>query len=129
MSILADTKNLLVILHHAIQRMPKVERIEGAPREMKLAAYELISHFTIAKECPEARLAEIQKMIGKFGEIIAAFDLSIQFGLFTDSERFRIAEQLERIEEGVKKWRNATRSPKSQAREQVWEQEALASND
>jgi ATP-dependent protease Clp ATPase subunit len=30
-SILADTKNLLFILHPAVQRMPKIERIEGAP--------------------------------------------------------------------------------------------------
>ena len=29
-SILADAKNLLYILHSAIQRMPKIERIEGA---------------------------------------------------------------------------------------------------
>ena len=36
-SILADAKNLLYILHPAIQRMPKIERIEGAPVEMKRA--------------------------------------------------------------------------------------------
>jgi hypothetical protein len=49
-SILADTKNLLLILHPAIQRMPKIERIEGAPQEMKAACYGIIKHFTIAKE-------------------------------------------------------------------------------
>ena len=36
-SILADAKNLLYILHPAIQRMPKIDRIEGAPVEMKRA--------------------------------------------------------------------------------------------
>ena len=44
---------------------------------------------------------------------------SLQFGLFTDSEKLRIAIQLERIEEGVRKWRNATRSPKSQEQLEV----------
>ncbi|MBR2016487.1 MAG: hypothetical protein IKA00_04190 [Prevotella sp.] len=34
-SILADAKNLLYVLHPAIQRMPKIERIEGAPVEIK----------------------------------------------------------------------------------------------
>ena len=50
-SILADTKNLLYIVYPAIQRMPKIERIEGAPMEMKRAAQQIIHHFSIAKEC------------------------------------------------------------------------------
>ena len=33
-SILADAKNLLYVLYGCIQRMPKIERIEGAPMEM-----------------------------------------------------------------------------------------------
>ena len=49
-SILADAKNLLYILHPAIHRMPKIERIEGAPVEMKRAVQNIIRHFSIAKE-------------------------------------------------------------------------------
>lgn len=118
-SILADVKNLLVVLHPAIQRMPKIERIEGAPQEMKRACYGIIHHFTAAKECPEERLTEIKHMFGCFGELLAAFDLCISFGLLTDSDKLRIAIQLERIEEGVRKWRNATRSPCRQDRQEV----------
>ena len=44
-SILADAKNLLYILHPAIQRMPKIDRIEGAPVEMKRAVQNIIRHF------------------------------------------------------------------------------------
>lgn len=61
-SILADTKNLLYVLYSCIQRMPKIERIEGAPMEMKRAATGIVSSFSIAKECPEVRLQEIHKM-------------------------------------------------------------------
>lgn len=130
-SILADVKNLLYVLHPALQHMPKIERIEGAPQEMKMACYNIIRHFTTAMECPEVRLTNIYQMFGDFGLILATFELCIQFGLFTDSEKLRIAIQLERIEEGIKKWRNATRSPKSQERQEVAseDEESVVSND
>lgn len=118
-SILADVKNLLYVLHPALQRMPKIERIEGAPHEMKTACYSLIRHFATAMECPEVRLQNIHEMFADFGSLLASFELAIQFGLFTDSDKLRIAIQLERIEEGVRKWRNATRSLKSQERQEV----------
>ena len=118
-SILADVKNLLYILHPAMQRMPKIERIEGAPMEMKRACYDLIRHFTVAMECQEVRLHYIHKMISDFGVVLASFELCIQFGLFVDSDKLRIAMQLERIEEGIRKWRNATRSLKSQEWQKV----------
>lgn len=99
--------------------MPKIERIEGAPMEMKRACYDLIRHFTVAMECQDVRLHYIRKMISDFGVVLASFELCIQFGLFVDSEKLRIAIQLERIEEGIKKWRNATRSLRSQERREV----------
>jgi len=113
-SILADTKNLLYILYPAVQKTPKIERMEGAPMEMKRACYDLIRHYTTAKECPEVRLANIQQMFGAIGTLLASFELCVKYGLFTDKERLQIAMQIELIKEGAKKWRNATRSPKSQ---------------
>ena len=131
-SILADVKNLLLVLHPAIQQMPKIERIDGAPQDMKAACYNIIRHFTIAKENPEARIDHIRAMFGEFGVLLAAFDICIQFGLLTGSAQLKIAMQLERIEEGVRKWRNATRSPKSQERQEVAEdtfEESAVSNN
>ena len=128
-SILADTKNLLRVLHPALQHMPKIERIEGAPCEMKRACYNLIRHFTTGIECPEVRLESIHKMFGDFGTLLACFELCIQFGLFTDTEKLHIAMQLERIEEGIRKWRNATRQPKSQERQEVAEEELAVGID
>lgn len=93
-SILADTKNLLVILHPAIQKMPKIERMEGAPHEMKMACYSIIKHFTMAKECPEVRADNIREMFGDYGELLAAFDLCIHFGLLTDGERLNVKYNL-----------------------------------
>ena len=118
-SILADVKNLLYVLHPALQHMPKIDRIEGAPQQMKVACYDIIRHFSTAMECPEVRLGQIHRMFADFGVILAAFEICLQSGFFTDSERLRIAMQLERIEEGIRKWRNATRSPKSQERQEV----------
>ena len=118
-SILADAKNLLYILHPAIQRMPKIERIEGAPVEMKRAVQNIIRHFSIAKECQEVRQEHIREMFGEFGILLANFELCIAQGLLTDSDKLRIAVQLERIEEGVRKWRNASRSLKRQEQQEV----------
>ena len=118
-SILADVKNLLKILHPAIQKMPKIERIEGAPQELKKACYDMIRHYTKAIECQEERLSNIHGMFGDFGVILAAFELCIDYGLLTDSTKLRIAIQLERIEGGIKRWRNATRFPKSEVQREV----------
>ena len=118
-SILADAKNLLYILHPTIQRMPKIERIEGAPVEMKRAVQNIIRHFAIAKECQEVRQERIREMFGEFGILLANFELCIAQGLLTDKDKLRIAVQLERIEEGVRKWRNAARSLKRQEQQEV----------
>ena len=131
-SILADVKNLLYILHPAMQAMPKIERIEGAPTELKRACYDLIRHFTVAIECQEVRLHYIHKMFADIGVVLASFELCIQFGLFTDKDKLRIAMQLERIEDGIRKWRNASRSLKSQERQEVTDEtseEPAVSND
>ena len=122
-SILADAKNLLFILHPAVQRMPKIERIEGAPVEMKRAVQNIIRHFSIAKECQEVRQERIREIFGEFGILLANFELCIVQGLLTDRDKLRIAEQLERIEEGVRKWRNASRSLKHQEQPQVGSKE------
>ena len=119
-SILADAKNLLYVLYGCIQRMPKIERIEGAPVEMKRATVQnIIRHFSIAKECQEVKQEHIREMFGEYGVLLANFELCIAQGLLTDSDKLRIAVQLERIEEGVRKWRNAARSLKRQEQSQV----------
>ena len=118
-SILADTKNSLFILYPAIQRMPKIERIEGAPVEMKRTAQSIIRHFSIAKECQEVRQEHIREMFGDYGSLLANFEICIAQGLLTDNDKLRVAMQLERIEEGVKKWRNAARSLKRQEQQMV----------
>jgi hypothetical protein len=118
-SILADTKNLLYILYPIIQRMPKIERVEGAPVEMKRAAQGIVRHFSIAKECQEVRQEHIREIFGEFGILLANFELCVTHGFIADKDKLRIATQLERIEEGVRKWRNAARSLKRQEQQMV----------
>lgn len=109
-SILADAKNFLHVLLPAIQRMPKIERHEGAAQEMKIAAFGIVSNFTTAYNCPEVREHYIHKMFGNYGHLLAAFEIAIQQGLFTDSAKYRLAVHLERIEGGISKWHNALKS-------------------
>lgn len=125
-SILADAKNLLYVLYGCIQRMPKIERIEGAPVEMKRAATNIVRSFTIAHECPEVRMEEIRKMIGDYGLLQAAFDLCIVQGLMTDKDKVRVAMIMEQMDEGIKKWRNASRTLNRQEQQQVGPADGVA---
>ena len=88
-SILADAKNLLYILYPAIQRMPKIERIEGAPVEMKRATQNIIRHFSIAKECQEVRQEHIREMLGEFGILLSNFELCITQGLLKNRTSYK----------------------------------------
>lgn len=122
-SILADVKELLKILDTAIKRMPKMYRQHGAAIRMEQAGYDIIHHFTVAYNCKEVRLYEIQQMFGAYGRMIAAFEILMyvkldtqkssdpqnvgQIGLFSDSCKLALARRMERIEEGISKWHNA----------------------
>ena len=85
-------------------------------RELKTIKTETLN--AVAKEVREleTRLTEI---FGEFGILLANFELCVAQGLFTDKDKLRIAAQLERIEEGVRKWRNAARSLKRQEQQEV----------
>ena len=93
-SILADAKNLLYILYPAIQRIPKIERIEGAPIEMKRATQNIIRHFSIAKECQEVRQEHIREMLGEFGILLSNFELCITQGLLKNRTSYQRIMQL-----------------------------------
>jgi hypothetical protein len=108
-SILVDVKMLLQIYHPVFQRMPKIERIDGCAKEFKNACYDMIRHFCIAYNCNEAKTENIRLMIGDFGVMMASFDLVRDFGIATNQDLYLMAEKMERIEESVGKWRNATR--------------------
>lgn len=112
-SILADTKNLLGVLLPAIQRMPKIDRIEGAPVEMKRAAFDVIRHLSIALTCQEVREENIRLMIGDCGVMFAIFEILIRQGLLTSSTQLEIARHLEKIDEGISKWRSSMRKTDS----------------
>ena len=103
-SILAHAKNLLRVYLPAMQRMPKIERWDGAAPSLRQAAFDIIDLYTVAWNCPEARLTSIQRMFGAYGRLIAAFELLVQQGLLTAGTQLAIAEQLERMEEGIAKW-------------------------
>ena len=87
--------------------------------EMKRAANGIVESFSIAKECQEVRLQEIHRMFGYYGRMLANFDLCIVQGLMTDSDKVRVATILERIDEGIKRWRNASRTLNRQEQQQV----------
>lgn len=107
LSIEAEAKEMLRHLHPAIQKMAKVERIDGVGAELKRAAYAIIREYHMAYFCPESRIEHIHQLIGWYGHLQAAFEISCQNGQMQDDFKLPIAMRMERIEEGIKKWHNS----------------------
>lgn len=110
LSILASAKGFLSVLLPAMQKVPKIERMDGAVHEMKLSAFDIISHFTTAYNCPEARLENIQLMFGDYGRMLSCFEIANLQNVLTDNVKFELSIQLSKIEEGIVKWHNAVQT-------------------
>ena len=128
-SILVDIENLLDVFEPCFMRMPKIRRIHGAAVRMEDAAYDTIHYFSIAYEMGGDEAAEkrhyINQMLGAYGRMQSCFkrlmkvDIDTQrvsslgtkgeMSLFSDSAKLAIARSMERIEEGIVKWRNSVK--------------------
>lgn len=129
-SILCDTKELLKIYDRLTWHLPKARREHSAVKRFEEAGYRIIHYCTIAMEMKnDGDLQEKRKYIngilGSFGEMLASFEILMdmkvmtqkasdddsrhEMYLFSDSGKLAIARLLERIELGVKKWRNSVR--------------------
>lgn len=95
---------------------------------MKNAAFSLISNFAIAYHHPEVRAEYLRALAGDYAKLQVAFTIALRQGLFVDSTKIGIAMRMERIEEGIGRWRSSL-SPSRQEPAQVsgQPQEARAS--
>ena len=116
-SIPAEVKELLRHVIPAIQRMPKIDRIDGAGAEMKRAAFGIIEEYYAAYYAKDVgtKTEHLLAMSGKYGCLVAAFEIAILQGILKDGFKLPIAMRLERIEEGVRKWRLSMSRPASGA--------------
>jgi len=53
------------------------------------------------------RIEHIQQMVGWYGHLQAAFEVACLLGVLKDGFKLQIAMRMERIEEGIMKWKNA----------------------
>ena len=127
-SIICDAKELMKLYDCLTWHLPKARREHGAVRRFEDAGYRIIHYCTIAmemrQEYEQIRKKEyIERILGSFGEMIAAFEILMdmramtqkksdadsrhEMYLFSDSGKLASARLLERIETGVKKWRNS----------------------
>ena len=125
---MVDTEALLDVFEPAFMTMPKIRRIHGAAVRMEEAAYDIIKHYYIAYNLDdEDELKEkehyIREMIGSFGILQSSFKRLMkvkidtqkksdpeavqQMGMFTDKVKLDLAKSMERIEEGMLKWKNS----------------------
>ena len=129
-SILVDVENLLDVFEPAFMRMPKIRRIHGAAVRMENAAYDIIHNFTIAYEMTVDEAAEkrfyVCQMLGAYGRLQSAFkrlmkvdidtmkssspECKNKMCLFSDSTKLAIARSMEKIEEGIVKWKRSIKS-------------------
>lgn len=107
MQILVDAKKLLSYLLPALQRMPKIERIEGAGQEMKKASFAIISDFTVAYFCQEYRTHYLRKLFGDYALLQVSFEIALSQGIIEEKFKLPIAECMEKIDNGIRKWYNS----------------------
>ena len=129
-SILCDTKELLKLYDRLTWHLPKARREHSAVKRFEEAGYRIIRYCTIAMEMKndgdlQEKRRYIDGILGSFGEMLASFEILMdmrvmtqkmsdvdsrhEMYLFSDSGKLAIARLLERIELGVKKWRNSVR--------------------
>ena len=106
-SILADTQNLILIYQGIYKTFNKIDRIDGVAAEFKRAIWDIVRHFKIAKECPDVKVKNIQEIFGCYGIMDVALRTMDELNMLTDKQFFAIAEQMEKIEEGVRKWKRS----------------------
>ena len=129
-SILCDVKELLKYFDRVTWHLTDARRAHGAVKRFEDAGYRIIHCCTIAMELrgedEQARKREyVERILGSFGEMVAAFEILSDMRvmtqkrsdaesigaifLFSDTAKLEIARLLERIDEGVRKWRNSIR--------------------
>lgn len=129
-SILCDAKELMKLYDRVTWHLPKARREHSALRRFEDAGYRVIHCFSVAFELrgedEQRRKREyIEQMIGAFGEMLAAFEIMMdmrdmtqkrsdeeskgEMFLFSDSAKLAIARLLERMDAGIRKWRNSIR--------------------
>lgn len=126
-SILVDVEALLDVFEPAFMLMPKVRRLHGAAVRMEDAAYDIIDFFTVAYEMGPDEAKEkkriVNRMLGAYGRMQSCFkrlvkiDINTQkvssdeskgkMGMFSDHTKLEIAKCMEKIEEGIVKWRKS----------------------
>ena len=108
-SIPAEVKEMLRFLHPAIQHMPKIERVDGVGAVLRKTAYELIEEYGMSYYArdPKVKAEHALAMVGKFATLQAAFEVSCLLGVMKDGFKLSIAMRMERIQEGVMKWKNS----------------------
>lgn len=131
-SILIDTENILDVFEPAFMRMPKIRRIHGSAVRFEDACYDLIDNFyranelTNRKEEISDKIKYSSAVVGAFGRMQSTFkrlmkiDLDNQkvsseeakgkMCLMSDGVKLEIARNMERLEEGIVKWRGSLRS-------------------
>ena len=127
-SIICDAKELMKLYDRLTWHLPKARREHGAVKRFEDCGYRIIHYCTIAMEIhqdneQQKKKEYVERLLGAFGEMLAAFEILMEMRamtqkrsdensqhemyLFSDNGKLAIARLLERIEAGVKKWRNS----------------------
>ncbi len=131
-SIIVDAKNILLIFDPAFARMPKIRRHHGAAVRFEQAVYDLIDNFYqayVLSNRPQEiddKIRYTAAMIGAFGRMQTAFDLLMrtrmdnqktsnanavgEMYLLSDHVKLEIARSMEKMEEGISRWRTSLKS-------------------
>ena len=118
-SILVEAKKLLAILHYALPNVPKIYRQQSAYSHMIQAALTIIEEFHLAREYKEDRILHQKRMAAKYAVLSAMLEECDELGYVTKADELKICQILDRMDDGIRRWKSVTRSPRSQEREEV----------
>ena len=114
-----DCCQLLKCVYKLLFSMPKKDRVIIGD---KIIEYNLsmIAHFSKGFQFKECRLAEIDSFLFDFDRMKALLRMASELKILLPAKYVLLFEYIERIDEGVAKWRNASNATKSmQSRNQT----------
>ena len=110
--IYVDCCQLLKCVYKLLFSMPKKDRVIIGD---KIIEYNLsmIAHFSKGFQFKECRLAEIDSFLFDFDRMKALLRMASELKILLPAKYVLLFEYIERIDEGVAKWRNASTATKS----------------
>ncbi len=106
-SILVEAKGLLKTLHRCVHTIPNMYKKHSAFTLMMDSAVEVVKEFHLGREYKDDRVLHIKRMTAHYAVIVAMVEECDDLGCMPKNEIERICRHLDRMQEGIRKWKSS----------------------